>query len=481
MAVRNRAYTILVGLIATILLGWVLYVGASILQPLVIALFLASMLQPVVRQLAKAHIPPALTVLTIVVLLAFGLFRLGVLLQENVRAFVGQPLPRPVPMRPYVPRPIVPEPEWAQPDPVEAVDPGEDVAAGELVAPGELGDPDPQELDGPDEVADPAERAQDELASGEPGAYDETGELVGADEQDEQDEPPDERIEDPLDPIRESIPGAGEPTIEGGWDDVVERIETRLRATELPRPFVRSLVTSLREIDIASLATEVLGSSLGFAKGLFLVLLYMVFIFAEQAVFRRKILSVAGPRRADAAAVLDTIGRGIQRYLGVKTLASVLTGALCYLMLVWQGVDYALLFGIITFLLNYIPTFGSIIAGVLPATYALANGHWGTAVVIAVTYLAVNLTIGSFLEPKVLGRELNLSPLVIIISVVVWAGLWGVVGTFLAVPITSALQIVLASWDTTRPIAVLLSSGPPREHSPGLSPPPRRRRRRKAG
>ena len=92
-------------------------------------------------------------------------------------------------------------------------------------------------------------------------------------------------------------------------------------------------------------------------------------------------------------------------------------------------------------------------------------------ITVMATYLGVNLVLGSFLEPKILGRQLNLSPLVIIISVVVWAGIWGVVGTFLAVPLTAAMQIILASSETTRPIAVMLSSGPPRDE---------RRKRRKA-
>jgi len=74
--------------------------------------------------------------------------------------------------------------------------------------------------------------------------------------------------------------------------------------------------------------------------------------------------------------------------------------------------------------------------------------------------LVINLTLGSYIEPKILGRELNLSPLVVVVSVVVWAGIWGVVGAFLAVPLTSAIQIMLLSSDRTRPVAILLSIGP---------------------
>ncbi|MEO2146643.1 MAG: AI-2E family transporter, partial [bacterium] len=165
----------------------------------------------------------------------------------------------------------------------------------------------------------------------------------------------------------------------------------------------------------------------------------------------------------DAEEILDRIGRGIQRYLGVKTVVSFLTGSLCYVVLVSLDIPYALLFGIITFALNYIPTFGSIAAGILPFITALAvEESVIKAAAVVVTYLSVNLTLGSFIEPRILGRELNLSPLVVVISVVVWAGLWGVVGGFLAVPLTAAMQIILASNDTTLPIAVMLGSGPDR-------------------
>jgi predicted PurR-regulated permease PerM len=137
---------------------------------------------------------------------------------------------------------------------------------------------------------------------------------------------------------------------------------------------------------------------------------------------------------------------------------------LCYFVLVVLEVPYALLFGLLTFMLNYIPTFGSIIAAIFPTVTMLAyEGSWEKALIVLAAYLAVNLTLGSFLEPRILGRELNLSPLVIIVSVVVWAGIWGVVGAFLAVPLTSAIQIVLLSSERTRPVAVMLSIGPPPE------------------
>ena len=357
----NRSILILLSVISTILLGWVLHVSASILQPLVIAFLLASMLQPVVVRLARWRIPPAITVVALVAVLFVGLAQVGILLQSNITQFLG-----------------------------------EAEATGEMIM-----------VEGDEEV----------------------------------------RPEDSFD-----------------WPLIVAGLEERMADSSMPDAVRRLLTSSMQNLDLEGLARGILGGGLGFSRALVLVMIYMIFIFAEQKVFRRKILSIAGDKREDARRVLDTIGRGIQKYLGVKTVVSLMTGSLCYLVMVMLSVPYALLFGLLTFMLNYIPTFGSIIAAIFPTVTMLAfEGSWEKALVVMVAYLVVNLSLGSFLEPRILGRELNLSPLVIIVSVVVWAGIWGVVGAFLAVPLTSAMQIVLLSSERTRPVAVLLSIGPPPE------------------
>lgn len=366
MTSNNRANTFLLGILTTILVGWVLHVGAAVMQPLVIALLFASMLQPVVAGLARWKIPPVLTVILMVTLIFFGFARVGLLLQANLSAFLGA-------------------------DPFTA-----------------------DELD----------------------VFSDTSGQITADA--------------------------------AGWEAIKDSAQARMDESSLPAPLVTYLSKALDDIDLSGLATGLIGGGVDFTKGLLLVVIYMLFIFAEQAVFRRKILSVAGSRREDAARVLDTIGKGIQRYLGVKTLISFATGALCYAVLVALDIPFALLFGFLTFLLNYIPTFGSITAGILPVITALADGaSWNRVLIIFFTYMFVNVVLGSILEPRILGRELNLSPIVIIISVVVWAALWGVGGALLAVPLTAAAQIILASQESTHPIAVLLSSGPPRERPPG--------------
>jgi predicted PurR-regulated permease PerM len=384
MPSANRALTFLLGIIATILVGWVVHTGGAILKPLVIALLLASMLQPVVIGLKRRGIPPFVTIILMVWLLFLGIVQVGLLFNANVQKFL---------------------------------DSGGDAASAPITEPTEETSLDPM-----------AERL--ELLPGQsPGQSQE--DLIGE---------------------------------TGGWVDIVDKIETRLASSGMAEGVVRYAAKALRELPVDRMAGDLAIGGFGFVANVVLVLIYMVFIFAEQAVFRRKILSIAGDRHDDAERVLNTIGRGIQRYLGVKTVVSLLTGSLCYLMMVALDIPYALFFGFLTFMFNYIPTFGSIIAGSLPTMTALAvEASWTKAAAIMGTYLAVNLTLGSFIEPRILGRELNLSPLVVVVSVVVWAGLWGVVGGFLAVPLTASLQICLASQESTRPIAVMLGSGPPKE------------------
>ena len=403
---RVRPITIAEGVLAAVAVGWVLHLSSPILQPLVIAVLLANILQPVVRVLAKIYIPPAVTVLALLIGLFFGFARLGLYVQTSVVAFVG---------------PV----DTLQVDPWPT-------SRREL------------DLEDAFDEAGAVARVVDEGALG--GLLDNQAELA------------------------EEV---------GGWSGIVDRIGERMRDSALPDAGVELILAALKDLDVRGAATGLIGSGLGFTRGLLLVMIYMIFLFAEQAVFQRKILAVAGEARDDAAEMLETLGRRLQRYLGVKTTISVLTGVLAFLVLVGLEIPYALLFGLLTFALNFIPTFGSIIAAVFPTVTALAvEPTWSKAVIVLGAYLAINFVLGNIIEPKILGRELNLSPLVIVISVLVWGSLWGVPGAFLAVPMTTALQIVLANQDRTRPIALLLSSGLPEEGKQLRLPVPKARRRR---
>lgn len=190
-----------------------------------------------------------------------------------------------------------------------------------------------------------------------------------------------------------------------------------------------------------------------------LVVFFMIFIFAEQGVSQRKILLAAGDRREEVGAILARITADVQLYLAVKTGISLATAGLCWAGLELMDVPWASLFAVLTFLLNFIPNVGSIVAALFPAVAAGMDGGSSTTVVgVIALYLAVNVIMGSLVEPKVLGKQLNLSPLVILIALLFWGALWGIAGMFLAVPLTRSAQLVCAHVPNVRWLAILMAN-----------------------
>ena len=136
-----------------------------------------------------------------------------------------------------------------------------------------------------------------------------------------------------------------------------------------------------------------------------------------------------------------------------------MTGVLSYLVLVTVGVDFAALWGMLIFLLNFIPTIGSILAVIPPILLSLVQFKGLTPFFIVMSSLiSIQIIIGNILEPRLAGKSLNLSPLVILLSLVLWGKIWGIVGMFLCVPITVILNIVLANFESTKSIAIMLSA-----------------------
>jgi len=132
---------------------------------------------------------------------------------------------------------------------------------------------------------------------------------------------------------------------------------------------------------------------------------------------------------------------------------------LSYIILIFLGVDYSEFWAFLIFLLNYIPTVGSLIATIFPALLALIQFESFTYFLIVFVSIAlIQFIIGNIIEPRLMGRSLNLSALVVLFSLALWGSIWGVVGMFLCVPITVILMIIFSNFEKTRPIAVLLSS-----------------------
>jgi predicted PurR-regulated permease PerM len=188
-----------------------------------------------------------------------------------------------------------------------------------------------------------------------------------------------------------------------------------------------------------------------------LVMLLVVFMLFEIAPGAGKLRVLLGGPHADLHELADAAGQ-LQRYLVVKTYLSAVTGTLCGVWLGLVGVDFPLLWGLLTFLLNYVPSVGAAIAGIPPVLVALLTLGPGAAAAAAIGFLAVNFVIGNFFEPRMMGVALGLSTLVVFVSMLFWGWLWGPLGALFAVPLTMLLRSALAVSEETRWLAVLLSS-----------------------
>ena len=192
-----------------------------------------------------------------------------------------------------------------------------------------------------------------------------------------------------------------------------------------------------------------------------IVLIYAGFLFVEQVRFRRKLAIIlgSGSQQERVQAVLDRIDRDIRVYIRIKTTLAVATAAFAYTVMAWVGVDFAAFWAVMVFFFYYIPTVGSILAIAAPAVLALVQfDHLTPFLIVLLVFGTIQIVTANVIEPTIMGRTLNLSPLVVIVSLVVWGTIWGVVGMFLCVPIMVVALIVLAQFETTRPLAVLLSA-----------------------
>lgn len=190
----------------------------------------------------------------------------------------------------------------------------------------------------------------------------------------------------------------------------------------------------------------------------FLILLTVMFILAEEVKFIDKFrhASSSSEKTLDA---LNGFAQSINTYMGIKTLVSLATGLLVMVALMIIGVDYPVLWGLLAFLLNFIPTFGSILAAVPPVLLAIVQLGFGEALMTAALYVTVNIVVGSILEPRFMGKGLDLSSLVVFLSLVFWGWVLGPVGMLLSVPLTIMVKIALENSPETQWIGVMLGSG----------------------
>jgi len=200
------------------------------------------------------------------------------------------------------------------------------------------------------------------------------------------------------------------------------------------------------------------GSFFSFLGNIFLVILFMLFILAGTGDLDSKVEVAFPPEVAKRiATVVRNITAQVRQYLVTKTLISAATGFLIFLILWILGVDFPLLWGFLAFLLNFIPNIGSLLAVFLPFLLSLLQFDTLTRPILALVLMeTVQIVMGNVIEPRMMAFSLNLSPLLVLVSLIFWGSLWGIVGMVLAVPLTATVKIFLENIEPLRPVAVLM-------------------------
>lgn len=204
---------------------------------------------------------------------------------------------------------------------------------------------------------------------------------------------------------------------------------------------------------LAKLFTGVAGKTL-------VVLFYTGFLLYEQQFFGRKLDEIIESKDTEKRVhgILCNIDIKIQRYIWVKTFISAMTGIFTWLLLLFFGIDFAEFWGVMAFILNFIPYVGSLAAIVMPSIIALVQtGDLSMMAMVAGGLSVIQICWGSIIDPRMMGDSLNLSPIFIIFSLAAWGMIWGVPGMFLSIPILAMMAITFSQFPSTRPIAILLS------------------------
>lgn len=211
----------------------------------------------------------------------------------------------------------------------------------------------------------------------------------------------------------------------------------------------------------------------GLLSDFLLVALTLIFILFEVTTFPRKMKLAMDDPQADLSR-FDKVVTEVKQYIVIKTYTSLATGVTVGLFLWIVGVDFPFLWGLLAFLLNYVPNIGSALAAIPAVLLTLVQLGWGHGLVVLIGYVIVNAVIGNFIEPAAMGRRLGLSTLVVFVSLIFWGWLWGPMGMLLSVPLTMIIKILLENsqyhW-----VAVILG-GDPEKEPPSLPPPSLRKR-----
>ncbi len=211
--------------------------------------------------------------------------------------------------------------------------------------------------------------------------------------------------------------------------------------------------------NISKTVSDVMATTLGIGWNYFLIVIFLLFLIAQGGQFEQRLKNaLKDSDHQRTSTTLANIQKQIQRYLLTKTVISLCTAGVGMILMLLYGVDFILICGILLFVLNFIPNIGSIVASTVPILICLLQGGLDIRfVTFSLLIIATQMLFGNIIEPKVQGNRLNLSPITILVSLIFWGWVWGIVGMILAVPITSAINIILIQFDEKNVISAIIS------------------------
>ncbi len=215
-----------------------------------------------------------------------------------------------------------------------------------------------------------------------------------------------------------------------------------------------------KDLKFGSILGVLFSTLTGLFGNAFTVLLYLLFLLLEEPIFPKKLKAMYpdAKKYKQATDLVNKIDHSIGNYVALKTLTSLMTGFLSYIALLFIGIDAPLFWAFLIFILNFIPTIGSLIATLFPALFAILQfGDFTPGILVLAIVGAIQLIIGNLVEPRLMGNSLNISPLVVFLTLAAWGVIWGISGMLLSVPITVIMIIVMSEFPGTRPFAILLS------------------------
>ncbi len=219
--------------------------------------------------------------------------------------------------------------------------------------------------------------------------------------------------------------------------------------------------TKSNDINLGTIAETLFDAVSNIVSSTLMIIIFAIFIFLEEVHLNFKIKQIFSTSPRKFKRLNDTLNKiewSVARYLGIKTIISLLTGVLSYIVFILTDLNFAIFWAFLIFLLNFIPTIGSLLGTVFPALFCLLQfGDFSVAITVLIVVGIIQILIGNFLEPKWLGNSMNISPLVSILSLVFWGLIWGTTGMVISVPITVVFIIILSQFESTKSVAILLS------------------------